>query len=99
VASGSLNKIEEEGVQMELLACWVELTKTFYIALRESRNLSSRGVPNIKAPTFRLPEELLPMPLPWDPDTELVDEHDFDKVRPISHWSPYDPVGVVNAVP
>ena len=28
----------------EALCCWVELTKTYYICVRESRNLTSRGV-------------------------------------------------------
>jgi hypothetical protein len=31
----------------EALCCWVELTKTYYICVRESRNLTSRGVSGV----------------------------------------------------
>ena len=39
--------------RIEALACRVELTKMYYICVRESRNLTLRGVMGIESPTFR----------------------------------------------
>ena len=44
----------------EALCCWVELTKTYYICVRESRNLTMRGVGGIVPPTFVLPVDSRP---------------------------------------
>ena len=54
--------------RIEALACWVELTKMYYICVRESRNLTLRGVTGIESPTFRLPDtsKSIPPPLPSD---------------------------------
>lgn len=54
--------------KIEALSCWVELTKTYYICARESRNLKSRGVPGIESPTFRLPDTTKQIPPPRPPE-------------------------------
>jgi hypothetical protein len=43
-------------------------TKTYYICIRESRNLTIRGVPNIRAPNFRLPDTANSIPPAKPPD-------------------------------
>ena len=35
--------VKDPRVRIEALACWVDLTKTYYICVRESRNLTIRG--------------------------------------------------------
>ena len=54
--------------KIEALACWVELTKTYYICVRESRNLKLRGVQGIQSPTFRLPDTTKQIPPPRPPE-------------------------------
>ena len=54
--------------KIEALACWVELTKTYYICARESRNLKLRGVQGIQSPTFRLPDTTKQIPPPRPPE-------------------------------
>lgn len=54
--------------KIEALACWVELTKTYYICARESRNLKLRGVQGITSPTFRLPDTTKQIPPPRPPE-------------------------------
>ena len=65
--AGALNPANNRA-RIEALACWVELTKTYYICVRESRNLTLRGVAGIQAPTFRLPETAKSIPPPRAPD-------------------------------
>jgi hypothetical protein len=65
--AGALNPTNNRA-RIEALACWVELTKTYYICVRESRNLTLRGVTGIQAPTFRLPETAKSIPPPRAPD-------------------------------
>jgi hypothetical protein len=64
---GDLNPVSNTH-RIEALACWVELTKMYYICVRESRNLTLRGVMGIESPTFRLPDtsKSIPPPLPSD---------------------------------
>ena len=64
---GDLNPMSNAH-RIEALACWVELTKMYYICVRESRNLTLRGVMGIESPTFRLPDtsKSIPPPLPSD---------------------------------
>ena len=64
---GDLNPVSNTH-RIEALACWVELTKMYYICVRESRNLTLRGVIGIESPTFRLPDtsKSIPPPLPSD---------------------------------
>ena len=50
------------------MACWVELTKMYYICVRESRNLTLRGVVGIESPTFRLPDTSKSIPPPFPSD-------------------------------
>ena len=54
--------------KIEALACWVELTKTYYICARESRNLKLRGVQGIRSLTFRLPDTTKQIPPPRPPE-------------------------------
>lgn len=67
-AGGDLDNTSSPRVKIEALACWVELTKTYYICIRESRNLTLRGVPNIRAPNFRLPDSANSIPYAHPPD-------------------------------
>ena len=62
----------------EALCCWVELTKTYYICVRESRNLTMRGVVGIKPPTFALPVDN-PDPPPAVPPDDVIPEHELDE--------------------
>jgi len=61
---GELDDKSSQKARIDALACWVELTKTYYICIRESRNLSRRGVANIKAVSFRLPDTVNYVPPP-----------------------------------
>ena len=62
----------------EALCCWVELTKTYYICVRESRNLTMRGVGGIVPPTFALPVDS-PDPPPAIPDDDVIPTHELDE--------------------
>ena len=62
----------------EALCCWVELTKTYYICVRESRNLTMRGVAGIVPPTFALPVDS-PDPPPAIPDDDVIPVHELDE--------------------
>ena len=78
-ANGALENMKELRVKIDALACWVELTKTYYICVRESRNLSSRGVPNIVPPNFRLPDSATSIPIPMGQTPEdLIPSAEFD---------------------
>jgi hypothetical protein len=65
--TGRLDPINAQN-KIEALACWVELTKTYYICARESRNLKLRGVRGITSPTFRLPDTTKQIPPPRPPE-------------------------------
>ena len=64
---GRLDPVNAQN-KIEALACWVELTKTYYICARESRNLKLRGVRGITSPTFRLPDTTKQIPPPRPPE-------------------------------
>jgi|AntAceMinimDraft_12_1070368.scaffolds.fasta_scaffold31160_1 hypothetical protein len=67
-ARGELDNTSLHAVKIDAMACWVDLTKTYYICIRESRNLSRRGVANITPPNFRLPENTHSIPPPRHAD-------------------------------
>jgi hypothetical protein len=60
-----------DGNSYESLCCWVELTKCYYICVRESRNLASQGVAGVRAPNFRLKEVQTSLPPPRPPDDAI----------------------------
>ena len=88
---GELDNMDSRAVKIDALACWVELTKSYYIIVRESRNLRRRGVKNITEPNFRLPENPLSIPHPRSPDdgipTADLDVAHFSADLDVVHFS------------